>query len=349
MTLRRNGVNKRPFFSLIIPCYNTGEKIRRVLDSLTRQGIDKDDLEIIIVDDNSTDKSFIEIAKTYDFNIIFTETHTTVHCPGNTRRQGMNCYTGKWLFFCDHDDYFEDHALPQVRDYILNCNHEPMLVCTILHSYNEKTQTYTLKLARHVAWLHGKFYNVDKLIRPYYVNFKENLITHEDIYFNSLVLSHLYDMGMTYDYLDIPTYRWVEDETSITRSYHLHNTRPYMYDNFNDYIIAAGDPYWDKAIRDGNPFYINQLMMILLHSYFYYEAASYYNGPTEYKDVLNYIRNFLLRLLEDLDITLDSIVDYIYSDPLRFKQVQEECEISTNIFIPKTSFRDFVYRLGGKQ
>lgn len=336
----------RPFFSLIIPCYNTGEKIRKVLDSCLRQGIHKDDLEIVIVDDNSTDKSFIDIAKTYDLNIIFTQTCTTVHCPGNTRRRGMNCYTGRWLCFCDHDDYFEDGALAQVMNYILKCKHDPMLVCTIINSYNEKTDKYTLKLARNVAWLHGKFYNVDLLIRPNHINFKENLVTHEDIYFNSLVLSYLYEMGIGYDYLDIPTYRWCEDETSITRSYHLHSDRPYMYDHFNDYLIAAADPHWDRAIRTGNPFNINQLMMTLLHSYFYYEAASYYNGPTEYKDVLKYIQNYILRLVDDLDVTLDNIVDYIYSDPVRFKQVQEECEISTRAFIPKTSFRDFIYKLG---
>lgn len=343
-------MSKRPFFSLIIPCYNTGEMIRRVLDSLTRQGIDKDDLEIIIVDDNSTDKSFIEIAKTYDFNIIFTETHTTVHCPGNTRRQGMNCYTGKWLFFCDHDDYFEDNILPKVKDYILNCKHDPLVICSIISSYNEEKHSYTLKLERKSAWLHGKFYNVDSLIRKYYINFKENLTTHEDIYFNSLVLSYLYREGVPYDYLDIMTYRWVEEITSITRSYcKPGSVRGYMYDNFHDYIVAASEPYWEYAKKNGNPLFVNQIMMCLLHCYFYYEATSYYNGPSEFKDVLNYIVDYIKSMQVDLGYSLDDIVNYIYSDPLRFKQVQEECEISTNIFIPKTSFRDFVYRLGGKQ
>ena len=337
----------RPFFSLIIPCYNSKATISRVVNSLKKQGINDTDLEIIIVDDNSSDLSYQEIVKECGFsNIVFTETNVTIHCPGNTRRKGMEFVTGEWLCFCDHDDYFEDGALAQVKAYIETRKMKPLVVNTIICSYDEEHQICEKKLMYKQAWLHGKFYNVDDFIKPYGINFKENLVTHEDVYFNSLVLNYLYKLNMNWDCLDILTYRWVEQADSITR---LHREdRGYLYENFGDYIISASEPYWKYAVETRNPIAVNQVLMTLLHSYFYYEAASYYYGPTDYKDIIQLIKNYLNKIVLDFQMTLDDIVNYVYSDPMRYRLVREDCELNTMLFIPKTSFRDFVYRLGEK-
>ena len=44
-----------PFISIIIPVYNMEDKIGRCLDSITCQSFD--DIEIIVVDDGSTDRT----------------------------------------------------------------------------------------------------------------------------------------------------------------------------------------------------------------------------------------------------------------------------------------------------
>lgn len=47
-----------PLFSVIIPTYNRASMVRQTLDSvLNQQGIDRADLEIIVVDDGSTDNT----------------------------------------------------------------------------------------------------------------------------------------------------------------------------------------------------------------------------------------------------------------------------------------------------
>lgn len=333
----------RPFFSLIIPCYNTGDKFKRILDSLSRQNISGKDLEIIVVDDNSTDVSYQRFLTDCEYHVVIVSTDTNIHCPGNSRRKGMQYITGEWLCFCDHDDYFEDNALFIVKSYIESLNHKSYVVSTIMRGYDEEKHCYGETFAHKQAWLHGKFYNVDSLIRPYKINFRKNLVTHEDIYFNSAVLSVLYSLRTTWDLLDVCTYRWVDDANSITRV--ERTDRGYLYENFNDYLIAAAEPFWDRALKTRQWVYGNQLMMTILHAYFYYEAASYNEGAMAYKDVLEYIRKFVQRFISEFEIRAEDIIDFVYADPNKYELVMADCCICMGKFIPKTSFRDFILRL----
>ena len=49
--------------SVILPVYNSEKFIARCLRSLSRQSINKNNYEIIVINDCSTDKSLIEIKK----------------------------------------------------------------------------------------------------------------------------------------------------------------------------------------------------------------------------------------------------------------------------------------------
>lgn len=338
---------ERPLFSLIIPCHNPDETICRLFDSLTRQNFPKEELEIIVVDDNSDSLDYRNKILDYDFNVIFTETDTDKHCPGNTRRVGMPYVTGKWLFFCDQDDLFEDNILPQIEQYINEHKDETVyVISTIMRSYNVEKDKFTQDFPHKQAWLHGKWYSMDNLITPYNINFRKDLISHEDVYFNSLVLSKLYKIGKDWNCIDINTYKWVENPKSITRKGAKDSKRGYLYDHFEDYLIAAAEPYWEETKKNPNNYiFTNQVMTTLLHAYFYYEAASYYEGPDSYKDTIDIIKDFIFKINNDLKLDAKFIIDYIYIDSLKYSLVRRECEICTGLFIPKTSFRDFVYRL----
>lgn len=331
-------------FNLIIPCHNPDKTIARLFNSLSRQSIPKDCLEIIVVDDNSDSLEYRDVIRRYNFNVKFCETHTDVHCPGNTRREGMKYITQPWVCFCDQDDFFEDDAFAKVKEYIEKTNDHPIyVVSTIMRAYNEEKATRYKDFVHKQAWLHGKFYSVDRLIKPFGINFKEDLVTHEDIYFNSLVLAYLYRLGTDWDYLDEYTYCWVDNPDSLTRK--ITNDRGYLFENFNDYLVSAANPYWDGAKDENNIIFRNQVIMTLLHAYFYYEYASYYYGGDDYVDVLRLIRDFVLRMLSELGMTPEYIVDFVYYDPYKYERVLDDCKICCQNFIPKTSFRDFVFRL----
>lgn len=334
--------DKNYFFNLIVPCHNPEGLIHRLFDSLTKQNIPKDDLLIIVVDDNSDNLNYREKLKEYDFNILFTETNVEMHCPGNTRRKGMEFINGKWLFFCDQDDFFEPDSLKQVKEYINDHSNETIyVVSTIMRGYNDKIG-YHQEYRHQPTWLHGKWYSIDNLIRPYNINFKKDLYTHEDIYFNSSILNYLFRLKKDWHYLNINTYCWYDNPNSLSRT--ITDNRGYLFENFNDYLISCSDPYWDSYEETREKVFLNQLLMALLHAYFYYEGGIYYDKNYNYDDVLKLISNYIHKLINTFpELSLKYIVDFVSSDPIKYNNVLRNSELFSGPFVPEISFKDFIY------
>jgi len=97
-----------PKVSVIIPVYNAEKYLKAALDSVLRQkGVE---IEIIAVDDGSTDRS-PEILSLY------AEKHKEIkiiHVPnggvGRARNIGLSHVTGEWIAFCDSDDIVPDNS-----------------------------------------------------------------------------------------------------------------------------------------------------------------------------------------------------------------------------------------------
>ena len=95
-----------PEISIIVPVYNAEEYLKKCLDSLVNQT--KKELEFILINDGSTDKSE-EIIKTYKDKRIkyFKNKNQGI---GKTRNFGIEKSSGKYLMFLDSDDYFSNDA-----------------------------------------------------------------------------------------------------------------------------------------------------------------------------------------------------------------------------------------------
>ena len=90
--------------SVIVPVYNNGKYLRTCLDSLVNQTLK--DIEIIAVDDNSSDNSLLilmEYAKKYH-NIKVYHNRKNLG-QGATRNRGLEYAKGEYIGFVDSDDY----------------------------------------------------------------------------------------------------------------------------------------------------------------------------------------------------------------------------------------------------
>jgi GT2 family glycosyltransferase len=94
-----------PFFSLIIPVLDGGEAFGRVLAAIGRTGFV--DLELIVVDDGSTDGSS-ERARRAGARILETEGRRG---PAAARNAGASQARGRYLFFLDADCELHSDAL----------------------------------------------------------------------------------------------------------------------------------------------------------------------------------------------------------------------------------------------
>ena len=91
--------------SVIIPAYNSERWIRRCLESVLAQSYRN--LEILVVDDGSTDKTFgiaMSIAETDGRVKCFRQRNRGV---ASARNQGLKQVTGNIITFIDSDDYIE--------------------------------------------------------------------------------------------------------------------------------------------------------------------------------------------------------------------------------------------------
>lgn len=95
-------------YSIIIPHYNDIDGLKRLIPSIPKTN----DIQIILIDDNSPDKKSVEteILNHSDRNIELYFNNPGKRGAGGCRNIGLSKATGKWLLFADADDYFTDNA-----------------------------------------------------------------------------------------------------------------------------------------------------------------------------------------------------------------------------------------------
>lgn len=99
----------QPKVSVIIPVYNVEKYLKQCLDSVVNQTLE--DIEIILVDDGSTDKS-LDISKEYaqkDNRIKIIQQQNKGAAAA--RNAGLSTAQGDYLYFMDSDDFVNIDAL----------------------------------------------------------------------------------------------------------------------------------------------------------------------------------------------------------------------------------------------
>ena len=104
--------------SFVIPCYNMELYLPECLDSLLDQNMSPAEYEVIIVNDESKDKT-LEIAQGYarkheNFRIIDKKNAGV----GAARNSGLDLATGKYIYFLDPDDFLARGVIPKLLEII---------------------------------------------------------------------------------------------------------------------------------------------------------------------------------------------------------------------------------------
>lgn len=101
-----------PFISIIVPIYNSAEYLPRCIQSILSQ--DYDGLELILVDDGSTDGSgaLAERFRRDNVKVI----HKENGGAASARQAGLEIAGGKYVWFVDSDDAIEEDALEEIDE-----------------------------------------------------------------------------------------------------------------------------------------------------------------------------------------------------------------------------------------
>lgn len=99
------------FISVVIPCYNSENYIKRCLEAL--EGQTYSDFEVILTDDCSTDKTaetIVDFKKTHHLNMQLIKNEKNSG-PAVSRNKAIEEANGKYIAFCDSDDRYDENYL----------------------------------------------------------------------------------------------------------------------------------------------------------------------------------------------------------------------------------------------
>lgn len=151
--------------TVAVPCYNSAAYLSRALDSLMEL---PSDLEVIIVNDGSTDNTE-EIAKGYAarFNQIrVVNKENGGH--GSAVNVGMREAKGDYFRVLDSDDWFDRQALERVLEVLRGQRGEPidMLVTNYVYEKEGKAKHHVMRYANALPVDHGFTWSDVQRLRP---------------------------------------------------------------------------------------------------------------------------------------------------------------------------------------
>lgn len=108
-----------PFFTIIVPVYNTVSYLRQCVHSILEQSFSS--LELILIDDGSTDGSS-ELCNQFareDVRVVVV--HKQNSGVSAARNDGLDMATGSYVWFVDSDDWISPDALLSLSKRIADC------------------------------------------------------------------------------------------------------------------------------------------------------------------------------------------------------------------------------------
>lgn len=219
--------------SIILPIYNVENYIAECLESLRKQTIGEEHLEVILIDDCSTDNTANEIMKFKNkfTNFIYYKYKKNNGSPGKPRNKGVELATGDYIHFMDPDDILVENAYEMLLE---NIRDNDDFVMGKMMSFNEDGSTFqhstfkehklnktyaSVALEQVPFFAQVKVGVVLKLIRTQFykqnnIQFTENMTNGED----KLVDAVLYTKAAAFSYIPEVIYLYRNRISDVNKS-----------------------------------------------------------------------------------------------------------------------------------
>ena len=199
---------------LVPQWHETDDIIRPLLDSIKlQQGINFDDIGVIITNDGSDVFLSDEFLNSYPFKVEYLKAEH--HGVSATRNACLDAATADFVMFCDADDmFFHMCGLYIVfREIDENGGFDVLVSKFLEETKNPETKALVyVSHDRDQTFVHGKVFRREYLVKNG-IRFKDELTIHEDSYFNSLAQT----LADTPKYCQVAFYLWKWRDESVCR------------------------------------------------------------------------------------------------------------------------------------
>lgn len=148
-----------PLVSVIIPTYNRKEILSREIESIIASDYPKDKLEIIVVDDYSSDETHKYIAQRFP-SIIVLRNNDERGLAGS-RNVGIKAAKGNYILIVDDDNIFDAFAIRELVNTLLQ-NETIGIVGPAMYYYKEPSRIWCMGIRRSYTTSLTKFLGRDQ-------------------------------------------------------------------------------------------------------------------------------------------------------------------------------------------
>ena len=305
----------KPKISIILPCYNVEKYIERCIRSLVEQSIGLENLELIFVNDASTDSTLsilLEFEKKYSNNMLVVDLPENCR-QGGARNVGMNYASADYIGFVDSDDWIEHSMYEKLYSKIQKYSCD-VVSCRYFTEHadgksigNAQGEDYFIKSTTEIKDKQ-KYWRLDiggvwnslyrkSIIIDNQVFFPEKL-TYEDNYWTSIIRFYV----KSFYKLEENLYHYCLNPGSTTNSvnsmHHLDRLKIEMMklDTYKE--LGVFDTYHDEIELDFlNMFYVNTLHILFIRfdvipiNIIFYMVKCVLDIFPNYKNNSNFIEN----------------------------------------------------------
>ena len=310
--------------SVIVPVYNTENFLERCLNSLVNQTLN--DMEIIVVNDGSTDASQ-EIIDRFanDFPNIIRAYRKKNGGLSSARNYGLDKATGEYIGFIDSDDYVELDMFEKMCNKACSRNFD-VVVCDVRYVYKEKNFIASSRInndliskdqvKNHMVDIYPAAWNKIYKCNLFNVRFKKG-IWYEDVEFLYRLFPYVNSIGVVKE----PLINYVQRDGAIT---HTFDERVYDYiSNWNGIVqFYKSNNIFDEYYSEIEYSYVRYLYMTFVKTATNFSKKEFNKACLKAKqNVLNtfpnykknkYLKNAVGFYLKHFNLLTTSLVYYFY-------------------------------------
>lgn len=331
---------KKPLISIIIPVYNVEEYLRQSLESIINQTIGLENLQVIMIDDCSTDKSrniMDEYSDKYS-NFISIKMDTCSGMAGKPRNEGLKIVEADYIMFLDSDDSFHEKACENMYNTIIktkadmvtanyiytdeegNVYDKPVFNRNEIKSFvlNDEEFIKSFFILNNAIW--NKIFKTE-YIKKYNLKFLEG-VPAEDAHF---MFSYFLKAKKVY-YLDEIIY-YYRRRNVMTLSASWNRNKQY-FDSINIAFKAVSDLFRKEDRLDYYKYYYAKNLTSMIYKF----IDSTQINDEERRTLLNKMHWFyeesveldVIPCQESLKILIDGIIERKYDEVIRICKIVAE-------------------------
>ena len=212
------------YISFVVPCYNSAEYMEHCIDSLLIGG---DDVEIIIVDDGSTDSTG-KIADKYakKYKNIVKVIHQENGGHGEGINQGLKASTGKYFKVIDSDDWADEKSYKTLLKRIKKIDSDAIIM-NYVYTYTDGRKDQVINFSnvfpdnKECTWEDTKRFKTQQYLSLHSMMFKKSVLDETNY--------------------ELPKHCFYEDNLFIYSAMKYVKTIHYMNLDFYRYFIGRAD------------------------------------------------------------------------------------------------------------